>query len=184
MSIMKWILERVVKRLPENRISFKGDVYLRRFYLLGKCPPALREYFAHGPAVEERFAFLPFTVYLHCFERPDKDRDLHNHPWNATGLVLTDGYVEERYTEHPSKSTAERVYRRVKRWGFNHINADDYHRVDALGSPSTWTLFMVGDKVQSWGFWDEEKGEHVNHRDYAESGEKSKRHHEPKNKGA
>ena len=34
-------------------------------------------------------------LYVHHFLRSDQDRDLHDHPWHFTSLILWGGYVEE-----------------------------------------------------------------------------------------
>lgn len=165
MGLISRVLEAVAKRLPENRIAIDGDIYLRRFYLCGQMGGRLASLFRFGPAVKERLGFLP-TVYLHCFYRPDHDRDLHNHPWAGTSLLLSGGYVEERWMGHPASSGAFKRFKVFVAGNVNKLDASTYHRVDTLLAERVWTLFIIGPKTQSWGFWDEARARHVNHRDY------------------
>ena len=117
---------------------------------------------------------LPFLgevqVRLHHFHRDDSDRHLHNHPfrWSAS-FVLTGSYTEERLSEEAREVTnifrrfgalvQDEVlseFRRV-RW-FNFITDRDYHAIKQLHG-DVWTLFITGDRVQSWGYFVD--GEHV-----------------------
>lgn len=112
-----------------------GTVYLERYYLFG------------GPSEDGEWADAPIGVFLHRFRRSDDDVELHNHPWEASvSFILAGGYVEER------RVGDEVVTRRLEPFSVNIIAADDFHRVDLLESDA-WTLFVVGRKAQSWGFW-------------------------------
>lgn len=165
MNIIGKVLRKLSDFLPENRVQIDGDVYLRRFYLCGKMPKVLVPLFNFGPKARQRLGFLP-TIYLHCFYRPDHDRDLHNHPWAGTSLILTGGYVEERYSGNPADPNSRKKLKVVSSGDINKIHAHTYHRVDRLLEDEVWTLFVLGPKVQSWGFWSEEEGRHIHHKEY------------------
>lgn len=101
----------------------------------------------------------PLRVYLHFFFRGDSDRELHNHPkrW-ALSLILTDGYLEERWD--PLRKRV--LSRLVRRFDFNVIRKTDFHRV-LLTNPADgcWTLFFSHGREQKsngydWGFLDAE----------------------------
>lgn len=84
-------------------------------------------------------------VYLHFFHRGDADRELHNHPWAGSSLILAGGYIEER--------------REGEAGDTNVLAPDTFHRVDLLRpDDGCWTLFTTGPKAQSWGFWDRDTG--------------------------
>lgn len=125
----------------ERQIIIDGELYLSRWYLFGDT--ATVKYVKVRP----RLAWLPFTVYLHCFHRSDADPDLHNHPWNAWSLILK-GRYREKY--RAGQSIKERLRRR---FSFARISHDHFHRVEIL-TPKVWTLFVVGKFVKDWGFWD------------------------------
>jgi hypothetical protein len=82
---------------------------------------------------------------------------VHDHPWGfSVSLILTDGYVEERWM--PTTKTLKT--RRLYPGDINVIRKNDFHRV-TLMSPERgcWTLFMTSDRVEEksgydWGFLD------------------------------
>lgn len=127
--------------------------YLARFYLMD--PPTMPDgsdpFEVDGSARDGiEWNQRRVGLFLHHFYRSDDDGALHNHPWKwAVALVLRGGYSEERRTRD------DRVVRRVVRPGaINVLTANTFHRVDLLDPHGAWTLFVVGPKAQSWGFWD------------------------------
>lgn len=149
--MLKRLIKWVAARRPLRTISINGDDYLRRYYLFGRFIP---EYFQGRPLL----GFLPFTAYLHHFVRPDLDRELHNHPFDKSfALILSGGYDEERLHEHTfdgQRTIGGYVGVDTYRSGaINIIAANDFHRVASLRQGvETWTLFITGRKVQTWGF--------------------------------
>lgn len=130
--------ERFPKRVIRNE---QGDPYLTRYRIFGWMP-----------GDQEQF---PFSVYLHHIHRPDDDEALHSHPWDwAVSLVLAGGYLEEL----PGGETVERTSGSVRT-----LRHDDYHRITEV-LDDTWTMFLVGRKIRSWGFWVPGRG-HVPWRD-------------------
>lgn len=126
-------LVRLAETLPRRDIVNEHGVYLERFAVHGWMPG------------EER-AF-PFSVYLHRFRQSDADDALHNHPWSGVSLILAGGYREERLVD--GKIEARTFLPGAK----NVLQPDTFHRVDLLAE-DCWTFFVVGEKVQSWGFVD------------------------------
>lgn len=81
-------------------------------------------------------------VMLHRIHRKDADPWPHNHPWrDARFLVLSGGYTEER-------DGATRV---LRPGDVNALTAETFHRVTHV-EPNTWTLGLIGERVQDWGF--------------------------------
>lgn len=81
-------------------------------------------------------------VFLHLFSQSDRATHRHNHPWRcAESVVLAGRYRDERAGEIRELGPGEH----------NVIGADDYHRVEILDA-QVWTLFVVGQVVQSWEF--------------------------------
>lgn len=148
------IADAILSRFPARVIETDGDPYLVRWYVCGRTPE-------HFHRVAPRLAWLPVTVFVHCFLRSDQGRDLHNHPWTTSvSLILKGGYVEERLIR-------PRVIRcrRFSPGSVNVIRRNDFHRVDLLAD-RCWTIFIAGRKVSSWGFLDRERGEWVHWREY------------------
>lgn len=91
-----------------------------------------------------------FGIYLHKITMPDKDRDLHDHPWSFLSVVLRGGYDEQLgadpvigYTLVRTRSWLSVAFRR----------ATDAHRIMRLHRTPTWTFVLVGRRRRSWGFY-------------------------------
>jgi hypothetical protein len=144
-------LKRIVTRLPCRTIrSPNGDPYLTRWYL-----------WPSGPRTDDYdnvYTPEPFAVFIHFFHRSDDDREQHNHPWDeSVALILAGGYHEER-------GDCSRIF---KPGSLNVIRANDYHRVDLIDPKNgSWSLFIAGRNIGSWGFRDDNTGEHIPHGEY------------------
>lgn len=96
-------------------------------------------------------------VILHKIHREDRDRHMHNHPWaRATFTILSGGYVEERlvdpvegFGEH--LGVAPKATRVLGPGDVNQLDASTFHRIVSV-EPDTWTIGVVGERVQEWGF--------------------------------
>lgn len=89
-------------------------------------------------------------VVIHHIHRPDYDQWMHNHPWKtARFTVVSGGYVEERLIDrqHPQKI----LRRSILEGDENVLDADTFHRVVEV-RPDTWTVGLLGERVQDWGF--------------------------------
>lgn len=96
-------------------------------------------------------------IRLHHFHRPDTGPHLHNHPFRwAISLVLAGSYRETRL-----RTGSVPVTRHVRR--LNILTDHDYHMIQQLHG-DVWTLFVVGPRVQQWGFL--VNGRHVDSHDY------------------
>jgi hypothetical protein len=104
-------------------------------------------------------------IYLHKILRTDTDRNLHDHPFDFTSIILWGGYWEhgrqavDHWREHlPPHGLVEQTFEPVRRWyGIGSIIrhwACDLHRVE-LDRPA-WTLFIRGPRVREWGFLTED----------------------------
>lgn len=100
--------------------------------------------------------YLGRSDYLHWVISEDKDRDLHNHPWDTGfSIILSGGYIEER--ELPDGTLEVR-----RLWPFwlnpfrcvNRLGPRQFHRIRTLRGTQTWTWFRCGKKKWAWGFVD------------------------------
>ena len=91
-------------------------------------------------------------VYLHHIIRSDGDRELHDHPFNFTVILLWRGYVE--YSHALGKPFGK--VKQVSRWcGWLSVirhKATDAHRLELYNGP-VWSLFIRGPKIREWGFY-------------------------------
>lgn len=135
LRFIRWLATKLPRR---DIVGEDGVLYLTRYRIFGWMPGSRWK----GP-----------SLYLHRFHIPDQDLAPHNHPWRwAVSWVLTGGYTEERLVPslHPYASYIES--RDLMPGRMNIIQHSDYHRVARLHG-ETWTLFLVGPKATSWGFY-------------------------------
>jgi hypothetical protein len=139
-------------------IELEDGEYLCRYYLFGRL---VKHNYPHARGF---LTWMSKSYYIHRFLKSDQDRALHNHPWEFRSVVLCGAYREEYRTGTPG---AYRVVSRVRRAGsVAKMGADHFHRVD-LVTNDVWTLFITGKKIQTWGFWDRERGVFIPHHEYA-----------------
>ena len=81
-----------------------------------------------------------FSVKLHRIFRPDRQRDLHDHPWTFLSIILFGSYTED---------TPGGVKRR--RW-WNWKRAEDSHSIKTVSRSPVWTLVFCGPRRRVWGF--------------------------------
>lgn len=134
------IIRRAMRTPYTHLQGADGSLYMARFWL--------RPYAPDGRGIAAR---------VHHIARADADRHLHDHPWNFVSVVLKGGYVEARPTsldpdfEHESR--AERCTLTERRAGSVAFRrATDRHRIVSV-QPDTWTLFITGPKLHTWGFF-------------------------------
>lgn len=98
---------------------------------------------ADGPYME-RFHLLRGrrqSIRLHHLLTDDPDRDLHDHPWDFTSLLLTGAYREttpDGVTVHEAPAIVTR-------------RAEELHRLELLDGPM-WTYVVCGLVRRPWGF--------------------------------
>lgn len=81
-------------------------------------------------------------IYLHHILRSDADRNMHDHPFDFTVVVLWGGYWE-----HAPKGVTWRGPGSIIRH-----SAEDLHRIEMPKNRTAWTLFIRGPKRRDWGF--------------------------------
>lgn len=103
------------------------------------------------------------TAYLHRFVARDADEWVHDHPWSwSVAIVLTGGYLEERLRWFDPRMGWAKRFRWLRAGRINMIRGGDFHRI-LEAHPETWTLFIHGRRVKSWGFLKYIKFKHVPH---------------------
>jgi len=108
------------------------------------------------------------SARIHHIQRPDGDRHLHNHPWNAQRIVLRGWYTEElegtneniwRWLKGGSDlfirdwSSSQALVNRTLRAGDTApLRAGEFHRISEVSEGGVWTLFITGRWRNPWGF--------------------------------
>ncbi len=125
MRIFKWLN----KLFGRSDIYFGDDLYMRRW------------------RIGHRFRW---SLRIHHIVRSDRDRELHDHPFDFVSLILWGGYVEitpTRFTDPEGTPNHRRWY------GPGSIirrKAENLHRLE-LKRPA-WTLVLRGPIRREWGF--------------------------------
>lgn len=140
-------IQALAASLPVRRITAEGGaLYMSRYKLHGWMPDNQGDF--------------PCSVYLHNIHLADADDALHSHPWAwSQTTVLHGGY----YQTFGHLSGADGIDResRGEEWvcagDARHHPPGFVHRIHEV-LPDTWTLFVVGPKAASWGFYVEGRG--------------------------
>ena len=137
-TALRW-LQRLAARTPYFDIhGTDGSTYMRRWWLLPKW--CLRFDPKCGALMPK--PWMPFSIRLHHIMRPDADRHLHDHPFNFRSILLQGWYVERR-PDGGRTITAGETYR---------APATRWHRISQLSEGGVWSLFIMGRRVNDWGF--------------------------------
>lgn len=119
--------------------------------------PYLSRYSLHGWMPDNQVV-TPCSVYLHHIHRADSDEALHSHPWEwSQTTVLHGGYLQTVGYLKPSGSLVVAGDVHVLAGAGWNFEPGFMHRITGVW-PDTWTLFMVGPKTASWGFYVEGRG--------------------------
>lgn len=137
-----WLITRALQ-VPYTHIykdqAGQQDLYMGRWWLFNpdQEPPP-------GAPTLRRYAWLPISVRVHHIVRPDGDRHLHDHPWNARTIILDGWYLEQR----------EDGYCRVRLPGDTaSLGFGEFHRINAVcPERGATTLFITGRYRGAWGF--------------------------------
>lgn len=134
----RWLLARAARTPYSDITSADGsEIYMRRWWLFnpyGGNDPRLRTY-----------AWMPLSIRVHHILRPDRDRHLHDHPWDFRTLLLQGWYVEER--EGGRGLTHLRVAGDTAA-----LAHDEYHRIAQVSPDGALTLFITYRYRGTWGF--------------------------------
>ena len=139
--VTDWLIKRAKKTPYFHIASADGkDVYMERYWLFN---PYGRD--EHGGTLPARIKWLP-SIRLHCIHRPDNDRDMHDHPWDARTFILKGAYIEKRLI-----GNAEVTFYRLA-GDTAKLNYGEYHRITNVSVGGVWTLFVTWKYKGVWGF--------------------------------
>jgi hypothetical protein len=129
-----------------------AEMYMGRWWLFN---PYSRD--THKPA---RW-WCPWSFRVHHIMRPDEDRDLHDHPWDARTIILRGWYKEQRLIEgfeHQlaalgySGSSEATEYIDRQAGDTARLRHGEYHRIDQISPGGVYTLFITSKWRGDWGF--------------------------------
>ena len=81
-------------------------------------------------------------IRIHHILRPDLDRFLHNHPFNARSIILGGWYLEQREDGMHTRSLGDTF----------EIGADTFHSIEMVSEGGVWTMFITDEWQHVWGF--------------------------------
>lgn len=126
------------------------EAYMRRWWLFNPYDYETRE---------TKYPWCPISIRIHHILTPDRDRDMHDHPWNARTIILKGGYLERR----PSERDME-LLESVGYWDPEGVcsyrnegdtvalNHDQYHQIIKVSRGGVFTMFITGKYRGMWGY--------------------------------
>ena len=158
-AVAAWLIIRAQRTPYLHIMSADGQtMYMGRWWLFN---PYSRD--THKPALW----WCPWSFRIHHIMRPDEDRDLHDHPWNARTIILRGWYTEQRLEPastadwlSPCRPTLwlqdDEVYKlatKTRAAGDTaRLNHGEYHRIDQVSPDGVTTLFITSKWRGDWGF--------------------------------
>jgi hypothetical protein len=149
-----WLIARAARTPYYDITGPDGSLYMGRWWLFNPYGKA------DGEQTAARWPWLP-SIRVHHIVRPDSDRHMHDHPWNARTIILRGEYTEERRISAVPKGT----------WWFPLYEGDllragftrqrgytgrllfgEYHRIREVSPGGVWTVFFTWNKRGTWGF--------------------------------
>jgi len=140
-AVRDWLIRRAQRTPYTPILGPGGSYYMGRWWLFN---PYGKD--ANGDPTPARWPWLP-SVRIHHITRPDSDRHMHDHPWNARTIVLRGGYEEER----PASQGVRTVHWRADAYT-GRLLFGQYHRISYVTPGGVWTLFFTWRKKGTWGF--------------------------------
>lgn len=158
-TVAAWIIARAARTPYLHIRSADGqEVYMGRWWLFNAYD---RE--THLA----RIRWIPWSIRVHHIMRPDADRDLHDHPWDARTVILRGSYTEERLEPCETADLLKRdadlrwvpgyeIHRlaiRTRQAGDTaQLKHGEYHRIEEVSPGGVYTLFITSRWKGDWGF--------------------------------
>jgi len=133
-KVFNYLLNRA-KKTPYSNIYGVQDkkLYMERYWLFNPYPET---------GASRRYNWFPLSIRIHKIIKPDNDRHLHDHPWNARTFILKGWYTEERQDRFRLRSQGDT----------SRLNFGEYHRITEVCTDGVYTLFITGKYRGTWGF--------------------------------
>jgi len=139
-----------------------GSLYMGRWWLFGgsfgqrdsdEGRPIAREW------DKTRFDALigsKVAARLHHIASEDRGRDLHTHPFSFVSIVVAGWYIERTPLSQAQDPSLDGIHYRDrlrKAGSIARRRATDRHTIIEVSPGGVWTVFIMGRKAGSWGFW-------------------------------
>jgi len=132
--IFNYLLNRA-KKTPYSNIYGVEDkqLYMERYWLFNPYP-------ASGG--KRRRNWFPLSIRIHRILKPDNDRNMHDHPWNARTFILKGWYTEDRLSREFFRQQGDTA----------RLNFGEYHKITKVCDGGVYTLFVTDKYRGTWGF--------------------------------
>jgi len=133
--VFNYLLNRAIKTPYQHIYGAKDkELYMERYWLFN---PLNRD------TKGLKHPWCPISIRIHKIVKPDSDRHLHDHPWNARTFILKGWYFEERENE-----------KNILRYAGDtaKLNFNEYHRISRVSPEGAYTMFVTGKYRGTWGF--------------------------------
>lgn len=144
-KLLAWAFP-AIKRYASKRVhghiyDANGRLYMGRWWIV--APGTWQSRLLQG-LTADRYE----SIRLHHINRPDNDRDLHNHPFYYRTFVL-DGYYSEVRRDRKGVPS----YWQILTAGKSSTGGIEmWHRIDDVSPQGVWTFFCMGPNHDEWGF--------------------------------
>lgn len=119
-----------------------GSTYMERYWFFNSYEQTARD--------KPKVSWLP-SIRIHHIKRPDLDRNMHDHPWDARTVILRGWYVEEREAKCPGCGREVDTFIR-NRGDTAKIGFGEFHNITHVSPGGVWTMFIMSKYRGVWGF--------------------------------
>lgn len=137
-----------------------GVLYMSRWWVFNPYPTSSQN---------RRRWNLPISIRVHHIVRPDDDRAMHDHPWNARTIILRGWYTEKRPIDLKKAGLSDETISLIneaanagkyevgeyftRRTGDTAtLRVGEYHTITDVSEGGVYTLFISGKWRADWGF--------------------------------
>lgn len=137
-----------------------GVLYMSRWWVFNPYPTSSQN---------RRRWNLPISIRVHHIVRPDDDRAMHDHPWNARTIILRGWYVEKRPSDLEKAGLSDQTigvineaieagkyqvaeYFTRRPGDTATLRVGEYHTITDVSEGGVYTLFISGKWRADWGF--------------------------------
>jgi hypothetical protein len=142
------LVDWIIRRAQRNPYFHIND-YMDRWWLLPRFCLGVDE---NGNLFPKWW--MPFGIRIHHIKRED-ERVLHDHPFDYRTIIMRGWYDEQDIFGYSNIRGAGQTVK---------ARAQHFHRIATMPKAGVWTLFIIGKKINRWGFI--VGGKKIYYRDY------------------
>ncbi len=141
-AVANWLIARAMKT-PYSHIEKDEGTYMERYWLFNP-------YFK-GAGLRRWGDWLP-SFRIHWIRLPDRDRHMHDHPWECRTIILKGGYTEKRMAQPFARYGVIDMQHIRTPGNTATLNLGEFHAIESITVGGVWTLFITWKYQGTWGF--------------------------------